>query len=234
MENGSWTSQSTLSWYLTYRLVDVCFMFLAYAFGWIAFMHNTCYVFTYIYAIMLWLEFSPFCCYDAWMASCRLVAWMLFGRGSSSVSRSVALIRSTGSREIVFGHLCLWHVVLDLLMYLLCFINTHFGKQFSCRYSAFIPQLKTPLCWMDLFVNIFPFVLRIALWAGVVCFVYVVWHALFWHRWWPFFLTLMFLWIVYSELCHLSVNSYGVKRGVLQVVSEQVDLSGQVVVLLSL
>ena len=26
---------------------------VAYVFGWIAFMHNTCYVFTYYYAIMI-------------------------------------------------------------------------------------------------------------------------------------------------------------------------------------
>ena len=163
-------------------------------------------------------------------ASCRIVAWRFLEEVALHVCRSVALIRSTGSREIVIGHLCLWLVVLDLLMYLLCIINTHFGKQFSYWYFRFYSVTENSTLLDGFICKHFPVVLCIALWAGVVSFVFKVWHALFWHRWWPFFLTLMFLWIVYSELCHLCVNSYGVKIGVLQVVSEQVGLSGQFVV----
>ena len=81
-------------WYIDF--VDVMLCVWHTLFGWIAIVNDKCYVFTYIYATLIWLEFSPFCCYDAWMASCRLAALELFGRGSSSVVLSVALIRNTG------------------------------------------------------------------------------------------------------------------------------------------
>ena len=84
-------------------LLMICFVFSIHI--WVnCHLLDKCYVFTYIYATLIWLEFSPFCWNDAFMASCRLVAWRLFGRGSSSFCRSVALIRSTGSREIVVCH----------------------------------------------------------------------------------------------------------------------------------
>ena len=44
-------------------------------------------------------------------------------------------------------------------MYLFCMINTILENNSVIDISAFIRLLKTPLCWMDLFVNIFPFVL---------------------------------------------------------------------------
>jgi len=42
-------------------IVDGMLYVLAYVFGWIVVESDNCYAFTYTYAIMIWLEFSPFC-----------------------------------------------------------------------------------------------------------------------------------------------------------------------------
>ena len=97
-------------------IIDWYALWLAYVVGWIAFVHNTCYVFTYYYAIMIWLEFSPFCWNDAFTASCRLVAWKLFEEVALHfVGLSLWYVARVVERPLIV--ICIW-LILDMFIWL--------------------------------------------------------------------------------------------------------------------
>ena len=68
------------------------------------FMHVNCYVFAYLYAIVLWLFFSPFCCFIILYEALQIVLEVFvvkFGLHSFVGLLVSALSRNTGVGECI-------------------------------------------------------------------------------------------------------------------------------------
>ena len=120
--------------------------------------------------------------YEALQIKC----WRSFAKiSSSSCCRSVALIRSTGSREIVCWSLCTWLVVLELLMYLLS-IKMLFWKIIQLLiFPLLFGNWKLHFVgWIFLYIYISRLCYVSFMSRCCMVLVFKMWLALFVRRWW--------------------------------------------------